>query len=134
MLRLYSYVYEESGIRFGVVHSLDGYDEISLTGDFKVALPKREKIYSPAMLGMERCTEADLYGGETPEQCARIFMSVMEGAAPKARMNCVVANAAFTIQVLCPGKKTADCLAEASESLVSGKALSVLKKFLTVNG
>ncbi|MDR1746664.1 MAG: anthranilate phosphoribosyltransferase, partial [Tannerella sp.] len=37
LARLYTYAYQESGIRFGVVHSLDGYDEISLTGEFKVS-------------------------------------------------------------------------------------------------
>jgi anthranilate phosphoribosyltransferase len=134
MLRLYHYVYQESGIRYGVVHSLDGYDEISLTGDFKIALPERDKIYSPEMLGFEHCTESDLYGGETPEQAALIFKSVMERTASKAQMNCVIINAAFAIQALCPEKKINSCIAEATESLISGKALGVLKKFAEVNG
>jgi anthranilate phosphoribosyltransferase len=133
MLRLYHYVYQESGIRFGVVHSLDGYDEISLTGDFKIALPERDKIYSPEMLGLERCVESDLYGGETPEQAALIFKAVMERTASKAQMNCVIANAAFAIQALCQEKKIGACIAEATESLMSGKALEVLKKFVEVN-
>jgi len=133
MLRLYHYVYQESGIRYGVVHSLDGYDEISLTSEFKIALPEREKIYSPEMLGMEHCVSSDLYGGETPEQSARIFNAVMERTAPKAQINCVIANAAFAIQVLCPEKKIDACMAEATDSLMSGKALAVLKKFIEVN-
>ncbi|MDR0794568.1 MAG: anthranilate phosphoribosyltransferase [Tannerella sp.] len=133
MFRLYSYVYEASGIRFGVVHSLDGYDEISLTDDFKIALPEREKIYSPEMLNMERCTPTDLYGGDSPEQSAQIFRSVMARTASKGQMNSVIANAAFAIQVLCPEKKIATCIEEATESLMSGKALGVLKKFVEVN-
>jgi anthranilate phosphoribosyltransferase len=134
MFRLYSYVYEASGIRYGVVHSLDGYDEISLTGDFKIALPEREKIYSPEMLNMERCDAADLYGGDTPEQSALIFKAVMERTAARAQMNCVIANATFAIQTLCPGKKIEDCTGEAADSLMSGKALTVLKRFVEVNG
>jgi anthranilate phosphoribosyltransferase len=134
MLRLYSYVYQASGIRFGVVHSLDGYDEISLTGDFKIALPEREKIYSPEMLHIERCVASDLYGGETPEQAYQIFKAVLERTASKAQMNCVIVNAAFAIQVLCPEKKIADCIDEATDSLLGGKALEVLKKFVEVNG
>jgi anthranilate phosphoribosyltransferase len=133
LLRLYSYVYQASGMRFGVVYSLDGYDEISLTGDFKIALPEREKIYSPEMLNMERCVEQDLYGGDTPEQAAAIFMTVMERTASKARMNSVIANAAFAIQVLCPEKSIAACIDEATDSLMSGKALGVLKQFVEVN-
>jgi len=133
MLRLYHYVYQESGIRYGVVHSLDGYDEISLTGEFKIALPEREKIYSPEMLNMDRCVESDLYGGETPEQAARIFKAVMERTASKAQMNCVIANAAFAIQALCPEKKIDVCIEEATDSLISGNALKVLKRFVEAN-
>ena len=133
MLRLYSYVYEESGIHFGVVHSLDGYDEISLTSDFKIVLPEMEKIYSPAMLAMPPCDAMDLYGGETPEAAAQIFKSVMEGTATPSQTNCVIANAAFAIQVICPKKRIEACLAEARESLLSGKSLDVLKKFILIN-
>jgi anthranilate phosphoribosyltransferase len=126
-------VYQESGICFGVVHSLDGYDEISLTGEFKVAMPDKEKIYSPEMLNMERCVAHDLYGGETPEQAAKIFKTIMERTASKAQMNIVIANAAFAIQTLCPEKKIAACINEATDSLMSGKTLGVLKKFIEVN-
>ena len=66
LLRLYNYTYQESGTRFAVVHSFDGYDEISLTADFKVAMPEKEKLYTPEMLGFKRCTEADLDGGGDP--------------------------------------------------------------------
>jgi anthranilate phosphoribosyltransferase len=133
MLRLYSYVYQESGIRFGVVHSLDGYDEISLTGEFKIALPEWEKIYSPEMLSMERCVASDLYGGETPEHAALIFKAVLERTASQAQMNSVIANAAFAIRILCPEKAISTCIEEATDSLISGKALGVLKKFVEVN-
>ena len=134
MLRLYSYVYKESGIRFGVVHSLDGYDEISLTADFMIVMPEKEKIYSPEMLQMECCDASDLYGGDAPKQAAQIFKTVMDRTATKAQMNCVIVNAAFAIQILCPEKKIEACINEAHESLYSGKALGVLKKFVEING
>lgn len=133
LLRLYNYTYQESGTRFAVVHSLDGYDEISLTADFKVALPDKEKIYSPEMLGFSRCTEADLDGGNTPEEASRIFDAVLNHTATPAQENCVIANAAFAIQVICPEKKIEVCIAEARESLVGGKALDTFRKFLEIN-
>jgi anthranilate phosphoribosyltransferase len=133
LLRLYSYAYQESGIRFGVVHSLDGYDEVSLTGEFKVSMPEKEKLYTPEMLGLERCTEAELYGGDTPEAAARIFDAVLNGTGTRAQRDCVLVNAAFAIQVICPEKKIDACLAEASESLASGKALAVFKQFVELN-
>ena len=133
LLRLYNYTYQESCTRFAVVHSLDGYDEISLTADFKVAMPEKEKLYTPEMLGFKRCTEADLDGGETPEEAARIFDAVLGNRATEAQKSCVIANSAFAIQVICPEKKIETCIAEARESLESGKALATFRKFISLN-
>ena len=133
LLRLYNYTYQESGTRFAVVHSLDGYDEISLTADFKVAMPEKEKLYTPESLGFQRCSEADLDGGETPEEAARIFDAVLSNTATEAQKNCVIVNAAFAIQVICPEKKIAECIAETREALESGRAKEVFKKFVSLN-
>ena len=132
LLRLYNYTYQESGTRFAVVHSLDGYDEISLTADFKVAMPEKEKIYSPELLGFKRCQEADLDGGSTPEEAARIFDAVLENKATEAQRNCVVINSAFAIQVICPEKSIETCIAEAKESLDSGRALATFKQYVSL--
>ena len=133
LLRLYNYTYQESGTRFAVVHSLDGYDEISLTADFKVAMPEKEKIYSPELLGFKRCQEADLDGGSTPEEAARIFDAVLENKATEAQRNCVVINSACAIQVICPEKSIETCIAEAKESLDSGRALATFKQYVSLN-
>ena len=133
LLRLYNYTYQESGTRFAVVHSLDGYDEISLTADFKVAMLEKEKIYSPELLGFKRCQEADLDGGSTPEEAARIFDAVLENKATEAQRNCVVINSAFAIQVICPEKSIETCIAEAKESLDSGRALATFKQYVSLN-
>ena len=133
LLRLYNYTYQESGTRFAVVHSLDGYDEISLTADFKVAMPEKEKIYSPELLGFKRCQEADLDGGSPPEEAARIFDAVLENKATEAQRNCVVINSAFAIQVICPEKSIETCIAEAKESLDSGRALATFKQYVSLN-
>lgn len=133
LLRLYNYTYQESGTQFAVVHSLDGYDEISLTGEFKVATADKERLFTPEMLGFHRCRESDLDGGETPQAAARIFDAVLDGTASRAQRECVIANAGFAINVICPEKPVADCIAEARESLEGGKALSVFKHFLELN-
>lgn len=133
LMRLYSYAYQESESKFAVVHSMDGYDEISLTADFKVIDSTSEKIYTPESLGFKRCTEAALYGGDTPEAAALIFDDVLNNRATEAQINCVVVNAAFAIQVICPGKSIEECIAIARESLESGKALQTLKQFVELN-
>ncbi|MDR0430446.1 MAG: anthranilate phosphoribosyltransferase [Tannerellaceae bacterium] len=133
LLRLYSYTYQESNTRFAVVHSLDGFDEISLTTEFKVSMPEMEKLYTPEMLGFSRCAEADLDGGETPEQAAKIFDDILNNKATSAQKNCVIANAAFAIQVICPDKEIGTCIAEAKESLESGQALETFNQFISIN-
>lgn len=133
LLRLYNYAYQESGTQFAVVHSLDGYDEISLTADFKVAMQNKEKLYTPEMLGFERASEADLSGGETIDDAARIFDRILRNEGTPAQSNCVIANAAFAIQVICPEKKIEVCLAEAREALESGRALQTFSRFIALN-
>ncbi len=133
LLRLYSYVYQASGINYAVVHSLDGYDEISLTSDFKVATTQSEKIYSCDDLGFDRYDEQQLYGGDTPAAAARIFSSVLDGTSTAAQRDVVVVNAAFAINVRCPEKSMEECLVEARESLTSGRAAATFKKFVELN-
>ena len=133
LLRLYSYTYQQSDTQFAVVHSLDGYDEISLTTEFKVATSGNEKIYTPESLGFSRYQEADLYGGDTPEEAARIFNNVLKNKATSAQRDVVIANSAFAIQVIESQKSIFECIDMAKESLESGKALQVLNKFVELN-
>ena len=133
LLRLYSYTYQQSGVRFGVVHSMDGYDEISLTSEFKVTTAESEKVYTPEMLGMERCRVEELYGGDSVEEASRIFDDVLQTKASRAKMNCVITNAAFAIRVINPQKSIGECIDEARNSLYGMKALEVFNKFLSLN-
>ncbi|MBO8438708.1 MAG: anthranilate phosphoribosyltransferase [Bacteroidetes bacterium] len=133
LLRLYSYTYQQSGVRFGVVHSMDGYDEISLTSEFKVTTAESEKVYTPEMLGMERCREEELYGGDSVEEASRIFDDVLQTKASRAKMNCVITNAAFAIRVINPQKSIEQGIDEARNSLYGMKALEVFNKFLSLN-
>lgn len=133
LLRLYSYTYQQSDTQFAVVHSLDGYDEISLTTEFKVATSGNEKIYTPESLGFSRYQEADLYGGDTPEEAAKIFNNVLKNKATSAQRDVVIVNSAFAIQVIESQKSIFECIDMAKESLESGKALQVLNKFVELN-
>lgn len=133
LLRLYSYTYQNLGAQFAVVHSLDGYDEISLTSDFKVVTPHNEKIYTPESLGLSRIAQSDIYGGQTIASAAEIFIDVLKGSATAAQSNCVMTNAAFAIRVICPEKPIETCIAEAREAIENGTALLTFNKFITLN-
>ena len=133
LARLYSYTFQETGADFVVVHSLDGYDEISLTGDFKVISNKGEYIYVPEDLGLQHCSEAELNGGDTVAEAAGIFDRVLSGTATRAQTDCVIANAAFAIQIIKPDTLICDCVEEAKESIESGRAKQVLQHFIKLN-
>ena len=112
---------------------MDGYDEISLTSEFKVATPEKEQVFTPEQIGLNRCRPEELSGGDTPEEAARIFDAVLHNTATAAQRDCVLANAAFAIRVICPDKEVAECLAEARESLLGGKAAAAFRKFVEIN-
>ena len=130
-MRLYHNVYRKIGIDFGIVNSIDGYDEISLTGDFKVTTNQYERIFSPHDLGFDIAKPEELQAGADEEEAARIFDSVLENRALPAQKDIVLANAAFGIQVLEGGKKDIEeCIAIARESIDSGRALQTFRKFV----
>lgn len=132
-MRLYSAVYEKLGIGYGIVNSIDGYDEVSLTGRFKVKTGSMEKIFRPEDLGMTVVSPESLYGGATVAEAADIFDSVLQNRSTEDCKNVVLANAAFAIKVMEPERELQDCLAAARESLESGRALEVLEKYVKLN-
>ena len=132
-MRLYTNVFYKLGIDFAVVNSLDNYDEISLTDEFKVMTNRYETIYRPSELGFSMARQEELYGGNTPEEAARIFDNVLQNRATKAQTDCVLINASFAIQARDPQKPIEDCVALAKESLESGRAWNTFCKFVSIN-
>ena len=133
-MRLYSNVYQKIGIDYGIVNSIDGYDEISLTGDFKVTTNAYERIFKPSDLGFGITKPEELRAGADEKEAKEIFDNVLANTALPAQKNVVLANAAFGIQVLEKGKKDiAECVEIARESIDSGKALATFKKFVELN-
>lgn len=133
-MRLYNNVYQKIGIDYGIVNSIDGYDEISLTGDFKVTTNNYEKIFKPAELGFSLVKPEELVAGATEDEAKEIFDNVLADKALPGQKNVVLANAAFAIQVLEKGQKSIEeCVAIARESIESGKALATFKRFAEIN-
>ena len=132
-MRLYTNVFSKLGIDFAVVNSLDNYDEISLTDEFKVMTRNYERIYRPQALGFSAVRPEELSGGACKEDAARIFDNVLNNRAEAAQTQCVIVNAAFAIQVMEPEKEIEECIAIARESLESGRALKTLKKFIEIS-
>ena len=125
--RLYQYVLQKGNNDFMLVHALDGYDEISLTGDTKIINKNGEKIYSTSDLKFPTVQSRSIFGGNTKEYAAKIFMDILQGKGSEAQNSVVLANAAVALMNTQKYGDYSSCLELAKESLFSGKALQCLE-------
>jgi len=125
--RLYGYVFENTNKNYSILHSLDGYDEISLTNDFKLLSRNKSAINSPDYFGFNKINPKELEGGIEIKDSVDIFMKILENKATKNQTNVVLANSAIAIQTI-TDKEIDECLSIAKESIESGNALNSLKK------
>ncbi|MEN8158216.1 MAG: anthranilate phosphoribosyltransferase [Bacteroidota bacterium] len=128
--RLYNYLYQQSDKQYCIIHSLDGYDEISLTGNFKALTRETERTYEPTDLGMERVKPEEIFGGSTVEEAAGVFLKILEGKGTTAQNDVVVSNAAFALYCMDEGRGLQHGIERARHSLASGSALSAFKKLV----
>ena len=132
MARIYNYLLQQSGNSFTIIHSLDGYDEISLTNDTKVITNEGEKIMTPEQLGKRMVSAQDIHGGNSVAEAAVIFSTILKREGTWAQNAVVLANAAMALY--CTGKFQAydDAYQAAVESLESGRALESLTKLIAM--
>ena len=132
LARLYSYIYQQTQKDFVIIHSLDGYDEISLTGDFKMISNKKEQLTGPEYLGLEKVMKEDIKGGTTVKESADIFMQVLDGKGTSAQQNVVAVNAAYALQCYFD-RNLEDCLNMANESINRGKAKQAFFNLINIS-
>ncbi|ALJ06357.1 anthranilate phosphoribosyltransferase [Pseudalgibacter alginicilyticus] len=132
LLRLYGYLYQNTDINYSIVYALDGYDEISLTGRTKIIQNQSESILYPEDFGIKQIKQKDIYGGDTVEKAAKIFMDVISGNGTEAQNNVVCANAGLAIAT---SKHISYKLGfeTAKESLLSGKAKKSLDTLIELS-
>lgn len=130
LARMYQYLFQQSDKNYTIVHTLEGYDEISLTGPFKLIQNKKEQIIEPTTLGFKKVMATELASSGDVKGTANMFLEVLKGEAPQAKMEVVLCNAAFAIQTMDTGLSFEDALEQAKESLLGGKALKVFKMLI----
>ena len=125
LARIYSYLYQNSNKKFNIIHSLDGYDEISLTGSTKSISNIKEEIIEPSDFGLSILKEKDIKGGDSIKSSAKIFMNILSGKGTKAQNQVVCANSAIAIATKM-NISPKEGFERAKESLISGKAMKSL--------
>lgn len=127
LARMYGYLYQKGDKNFTILHALDGYDEISLTGPTKTITNHTETMLTPSDFGVLSHTQQDIYGGDSVEASAKIFVDVISGKGTAPQNNVVCANAGMAIATV-KGLTPKEGFEQAKESLLSGKAHEKLKK------
>ena len=130
LARLFAYLYQKEDKKYTILHALDGYDEISLTCDFKTYTNKGEHLHSLSSLGFQKLDPKKISGGSSVAESATIFQSVLNGEATIEQNNVVLCNAATAIKTINSEDSFADCFSQAEESLFSKRALNSFKKLL----
>lgn len=127
-MRLYRYFLEDSSTKFALVHSRDGYDEISLTGAFDAITNRGGSSFYPEDLDFASVDASEITSGETIESAAKTFLQILAGKGTRAQTNVVIANAAFALNLIESDFKI--CRARAAESLLSGKAMRAFENLI----
>ena len=127
LARMYAYLYQNTTVNFTILHSLDGYDEISLTGPTKIITSDKEGMLNPEDFGVPILAQNQIEGGTTIDESAQMFMNIISGKGTEAHNNVVCANAAMAIATVTKCSPI-EGFQIAKESLLSGKGLTVLKK------
>ncbi len=133
LARLYNYLYQKTNKQYAILHTLDGYDEISLTSSFKLLSNQEDSLLSPQDLGFKTLNPEALFGGDTVADSAKVFEKILRGEGTEAQQDVVCANAGMAIHCAKPALSRQDCMALAKETLKSGKALTTFEKFLRLN-
>lgn len=131
LARQYGYLYQQTDKRYMVLHTLEGYDEISLTAPVKYYSDQGEYLITPRELGFDTLTQESIDGGDTVEAAANIFLSVLEGRGTVAQNSVVIANAAMALHCAQPQHSISTCIERANDVLISGKAYDCFKRLMT---
>lgn len=130
LARQYGYLYQNTAKDFVILHSVDGFDEVSLTGPVKIFYNAGEKMLQPADFGLPALTYDDIRGGESVEESAKIFMAVLEGKGTRAQNEAVIANAGIALYAANQKEGLASAVEKAREALVSKRALATFEKLM----
>lgn len=133
LARLYTYLFQKTDAQFRIVHALDGYDEISLTGAVKVFSKQKEEVFQPEDLELPTLNADEIRGGETIYDSAKIFYDILDGKGTEAQNAVVIANSGMAIQAARPEENLMSCLALAKDTLLSGKAKVTFEKFVQIS-
>jgi anthranilate phosphoribosyltransferase len=128
--RIYKYILQKNDDKFCLVHSLDGYDEVSLTSSCKYISSVSEKLIEPDTFGFNTLSQESIFGGNTIQENGIIFLNVLQNECTQAQKNVVIANSALAMNAFDTTKTLEDCIEICKESIESKKTYTLFKNLI----
>lgn len=130
LIPFYKYIMEEDSMQFSIVHGLDGYDEISLTGVTKFVTENGEQLMEPEDFGQTKLNPTMIHGSDSIQGATALFKGILNGEGTPEQNSVVLTNAAVGIQCLDRNKSFSDAYEEAKAALESGSAKENLNRLI----
>lgn len=130
--RLYNYIYQQTDKNYAIIYSLDGFDEISLTSEFKIISNHEDELLTPEKIGFSRLNQTELTGGKTVEESVKLFIKILQGEGTESQNAVVIVNSGIALNRLYPQKSIFECFEMANDTLKSGKGFNILNKLLSL--
>jgi len=122
LARMYQYLLQEENSQYTVIYGLDGFDEVTLTDTAKLITNNGERFVEAKDFNLKEVAFSELYGGETLEEAASIFTTIIDGKGTEAQNNVVLVNASLAIQTYYPERQFEEAFEQAKDSLFGLKA------------
>ena len=131
LARIYNYLYQTTDINYNIIHSIDGYDEISLTKGTKVYSRESEFILESKDFNLKDIDSKNIIGGKDIESSSKIFMDVLNGEASNDQENVVCANASLAIAIS-KDISIIEAFDKAKESIKTKNALKCFNELVNI--
>ena len=131
LARIYNYLYQTTDITYNIIHSIDGYDEISLTKGTKVYSRESEFILESKDFNLKDIDSKNIIGGKDIESSSKIFMDVLNGEASNDQENVVCANASLAIAIS-KDISIIEAFDKAKESIKTKNALKCFNELINI--
>jgi anthranilate phosphoribosyltransferase len=131
LARIYNYLYQTTDINYNIIHSIDGYDEISLTKGTKVYSRESEFILDSKDFSLKDIDSKNIRGGKDIKSSSKIFMDVLNGEASNDQENVVCANASLAIAIS-KDISIIEAFDKAKESIKTKNALKCFNELINI--
>ena len=131
LARIYNYLYQTTDINYNIIHSIDGYDEISLTNGTKVYSRESEFILGSEDFNLKNIDSKNIIGGKDIKSSSKIFMDVLNGKGSTDQENVVCANASLAIAIY-KDVSIIEAFNQAKESIKTKNALKCFNDLINI--